>query len=84
MQSKLCVPDLLATKVLSWWHKLETLHSHGRKHSNSVKYRLFGSHLASHCIKIALGVRTVSFCVPARHFMGICDPILFPRASLIV
>ena len=31
MESKLCVPDALAPRVLNWWHKWESPQAHGRR-----------------------------------------------------
>ena len=37
MNGKLCVPDRLVSRVLNWWHKWETPHSHGIKLWKSSK-----------------------------------------------
>ena len=43
MNAKFCVPDRLASRVVNWWHKWETPHSHGAKLRKSIKHRLFGA-----------------------------------------
>ena len=65
MNGKLCVPDRLASTIVNWWHKWETYHSHGAKLWKSIKHRLFGARLYTHCMKVASSCAQCAVAVPA-------------------
>ena len=65
MNGKLCVPDRLASRVVNWWHKWETPHSHGAKLWKSIKHRLFGARLHTHCMKVPSSCAQCAVAVPA-------------------
>ena len=65
MNAKLCPPDRLASRVVNWWHKWETAHSHGAKLLKSIKHRLFGVRLHTHCIQVASSCGQCAVAVPA-------------------
>ena len=65
MNGKLCVPDRLASRVFKWWHKWETPHSHGAKLWKSIRHRLLGAQLHTHCMKVASSCAQCAVAVPA-------------------
>ena len=65
MNGKLCVPDRLASRVVNWWHKWGTPQSHGAKLWKSIKHRLFGARLHTHCMKVASSCAQCAVAVPA-------------------
>ena len=65
MNGKLCVPDRLASRVVSWWHKWETPCSHGAKLLKSIQHCLFGARLHTHCLKVASSCAQCAVVVPA-------------------
>ena len=65
MNGKVCVPDRLASRIVNWWHKWETPHSHGAKLWKSIKHCLFGARLHTHCMKVASSCAQCAVAVPA-------------------
>ena len=59
------MPDRLASRVVNWWHKWETPHSHGAKLWKSIKHRLFGAQLHTHYMKVASSCAQCEVAVPA-------------------
>ena len=65
MNGKLCAPDRPASRVVNWWHKCETPQSHGAKVWKSIKHRLFGARMHTHCMKVASSCAQCAVAVPA-------------------
>ena len=65
MTGKSCMPDRLASRVVNWWHNWETAHSHGAKLTKSIKHRLFGARLHTHCMKVTSSCAQCAVAVPA-------------------
>ena len=64
MNGKLCVPDRLASRIVKWWHKWETPHSHGAKLWKSITHRLFGGPLHTHGMNMASSCAQCAVAVP--------------------
>ena len=92
MNGKLCVPERLASRVVNWWHKWETPHSHGAKLRKSIIHRLFGAQLHTHCMRVASSCAQCAVAVPAtakpkgylrphpvpeRFFEGVTSPFFY-------
>ena len=59
------MPDILASRVVNWWRKWETPHSHGAKLWKPTTHCLFGARLHTHCMKVASSYAPCVVAVPA-------------------
>ena len=65
LEGKLCVSDALAPRVLNWWHKWESHHTHGCRLWSVIKHRLSGSRLYTYCMRVGAACSQCAVSTPA-------------------